>query len=119
MFETQLDEICLFPLQNKKNSFSFDDKKADEVKKFGGPRNVALRAERVPSEKFRLISAAQSPLNFFLFAPTARSRRVVFQTPMTQGKIRRFRRVMIETSWKKLKRDDFDDEIRFSNLFRL
>ena len=32
MFETQLDEICLFPLQNKKNSFTFDDKKADEVK---------------------------------------------------------------------------------------
>ena len=31
MFETQLDEICLFPLQNKKNSFTFDDKKADEV----------------------------------------------------------------------------------------
>ena len=35
MFETQLDEICLFPLQNKKNSFTFDDKKADEVKIFG------------------------------------------------------------------------------------
>ena len=35
MFETQLDEICLFPLQNKKNSFTFDDKKADEVKNFG------------------------------------------------------------------------------------
>ena len=33
MFETQLDEICLFPLQNKKNSFTFDDKKADEVNK--------------------------------------------------------------------------------------
>merc|ERR1712224_280669 len=38
--------------------------------------------------------------NLFLFAPTARSRRVVFQTPMTHGKIRRFRRVMIETSWE-------------------
>ena len=35
MFETQLDEICLFPLQNKKNSFTFDDKKAAEVKHFG------------------------------------------------------------------------------------
>ena len=35
MFETQLDEICLFPLQNKKNYFTFDDRKADEVKKFG------------------------------------------------------------------------------------
>ena len=32
VFETQLDEICLFPLQNKKKSFTFDDKKADEVK---------------------------------------------------------------------------------------
>ena len=37
MFETQLDEICLFPLQNKKKSFTFDDKKADEVKNFGRP----------------------------------------------------------------------------------
>ena len=37
----------------------------------------------------RLISSSKSALNFFLFAPTARSCRVVFQTPMTQGKIRR------------------------------
>ena len=41
MFETQLDEICLFPLQNKKNSFTFDDKKADEVKNFGRAESAA------------------------------------------------------------------------------
>ena len=46
MFETQLDEICLFPLQNKKKSFTFDDKKADEVKKFGRPRGELGSAHR-------------------------------------------------------------------------
>ena len=47
VFETQLDEICLFPLQNKKNSFTFDDKKADEVKNFGRAE-VSGRNRRLP-----------------------------------------------------------------------
>ena len=58
----------------------------------------AIPAPYRATEKFRLISSSKSALNVFLFAPTARSRFAVFQTPMTQGKIRRFRRVMIETS---------------------
>ncbi len=29
VFETQLDEICLFPQQNENNSFTFDNEKAD------------------------------------------------------------------------------------------
>ena len=45
MFETQLDEICLFPLQNKKNYFTFDDKKADEVKNFESRRRTQVASE--------------------------------------------------------------------------
>ena len=43
----------------------------------------AIRAEQQPKQ------ARLGPLH---------ARRVVFQTPMTQGQIRRFRRVMIETT---------------------
>ena len=45
MFETQLDEICLFALQNKKKSFTFDDKKADEVKNFGKADTLSINED--------------------------------------------------------------------------
>ena len=48
----------------------------------------------------RLISYAKSAGNFFLFAPTARSRRVVFETPMTRGFLWRYCRERARRSFR-------------------
>ena len=68
MFETQLDEICLFPLQNKKNYFTFDDKKADEVKNFGRAQRAAERHARAgPSRASPPSRPARKILDFIGF----------------------------------------------------
>ena len=72
MFETQLDEICLFPLQNKKNSFTFDDKKADEVKNFGR----AAACGEVPAAQRN--GPLRNLRSFFLFAEYAISESEAF-----------------------------------------
>ena len=61
MFETQLDEICLFPLQNKKDSFTSDDKKADEVKNFGRAQSPAGLRKAAPDNPMMIAAALVKP----------------------------------------------------------
>ena len=63
-------------------------------------RGSTLPLRSRTDKKFRLQKQSTSALKLLLFAPTARSRRVVNETPMTRGLFPRYGRERAETSQK-------------------